>query len=114
MNEINIHVTQEDIDNGEQKNIHGCAIARALKSAFKTEDVIVSSSLIRIDDKSYPTPLIAKDFVCKFDTDKFLVSPITFVLSPYVIGSAYGPMLGINGMQQMVNESVAQMHLNDK
>lgn len=81
--EITIHVTEEDIENGTRMNGNECAIALAGKrELIDCEDIEVSYSWISVDEGDdqitmYTLPDDAKQFISNFDGD-FHVEPFKF------------------------------------
>lgn len=83
MREVTIEVTQEDIDNGEQKNFKSCpvaiAISRTIGQPAQVDQESVSLVLTPWDD-SIEIPGRASNFISSYD-DGDPVSPFSFPLS---------------------------------
>lgn len=77
---MKINIKQIDIDRGIIGDSHNCAIARALKRQFNTQDVKVSLELVRIKGTRYNLPKKASRFVARFDSD-YNVEPFNFSLA---------------------------------
>ena len=88
---MRIKVKQKDIDKGQAENIKCCAIALALRRAFKTDMVEVKTDdqtnkvILQIDDNEYDHDCISKSdhiisFMSKFDIGEE-VKPFEFELS---------------------------------
>lgn len=80
--EINVTVTQEDIDNGAMKSCNNCPVALALKRTLQT-DVEVRDKIYILDDteklKKIKVPLEVSLFIENFD-EGYEVKPLTFTL----------------------------------
>lgn len=75
---MRIQVTEEDIKKGVTRSSVCCPIANAVNRTLNTFCWVDQDEII-VKDNSYPLPLIAKDFILKFD---YLnpVEPFTFNL----------------------------------
>lgn len=83
MGQIKINVTEEDILNGKQGNIHGCAIALAIERelAKRSETPVIEvGGCIRVDGKTYKLPKKGQQFVGKFDHNRKSAKPFSFML----------------------------------
>lgn len=76
-----INVTQEDINKGVQGKINTCAVARSLKRHFNENNVSVADDEIKVDGyTAEKVPVTVANFIGKFDDDKKIVKPFSFVL----------------------------------
>ena len=91
MKPITVHITEDDIAFGQQRNNARCAAVLAIKAADpEIERVIVTRDKItfshRGDEQRYtlPAPRRLARFVDKFDTDDgpAQVAPMTFIVDP--------------------------------
>lgn len=64
---IAIAVTEDDIKNGERKNMGFCPIALAVKRAFSVDHVRVFNDYVQVQTVQYDLPLSAQGFVERFD-----------------------------------------------
>ena len=77
-----IQVTWDDIYSGRRANPFRCPIALAAKRAFNTgddTDLWATSSTLKVDERNYPMPASASDFLKKFDRGD-CVMPFSFSL----------------------------------
>lgn len=80
---MQIEITQQDIDRGEQHNTRGCAIARALMNAFGTSDVYVHPRHgIKVGPFNFAATKEIFDFILAFDQHRSNVRPTALTLSP--------------------------------
>lgn len=79
MSTIKVTVTQEDIDNGVQREGSCCAIAKALERLGYKEPM-VEVPTVYIGNDGYRLPKVADDWACQFDEDKSKVAPFSFEL----------------------------------
>ena len=81
---MKINVTQEYIDNGEQRSSTHCPISNAVRNALSAKAVLTGEMTIRVHCggswKRYLTPLNAFRFILHFDKDRALARPFTFEL----------------------------------
>lgn len=102
--ELQVQVTQEDIDKGEMGSCCKCPIARAVQRAALTHHVTVQEEHIHWRHPELPrwyrasTPGIAADFMADFDgwfreeTDPPTpVCPISFPLTGILLEEGRGP-----------------------
>ena len=69
---IKISVTAEDIRDGEQNTPCFCPIALAIKRAIPDFKMLgVGKTEVNINNRRYTLPLIAVDFIEKFDARNF-------------------------------------------
>ena len=78
---VTIEVTQTDIKKGDQGDMQSCAIARAVKRTMGDSPNVDSLITVEIAGKTwfYDMPQKAANFISKFDEDKSLVKPFSFV-----------------------------------
>ena len=80
---MQIEITQQDIDRGEQHNTRGCAIARALMNAFGTSDVYVHPRHgIKVGPFNFAATKEIFEFIMAFDQHRSNVRPTALTLSP--------------------------------
>ena len=97
---MEVKVEQRHIDEGIRQRADGCAIARAIQEQYGAVAVVKQDRVYLLEGHAVPPPgekyfdankagvyLLpgeAQQFVSKFDTDKSLVSPFTFLLKERV------------------------------
>lgn len=83
MSQLKITVTEDDILNGKPTHPNGCAIALAIERELQRREnsgVQVWGSRIELDGKRYKMPKKGAAFVERFDKDKKLAKPFSFML----------------------------------
>ena len=83
MRSLTVHVTQEDIDNGERQSCSRCPVARAIARALQVSEtrVTVASRIAVFDQRVAPltTPRKVMSFITAFDGER-PVEPFSFDL----------------------------------
>lgn len=64
---MKINVTDKDINKGVTGSPYDCAVAKALKRIYHTNQVHVTTSAIEVLGKSYRTPKAVQEFIAVFD-----------------------------------------------
>jgi hypothetical protein len=78
MSTLRVRVTKEDIRGGKRSSCLLCPVALAVKRATGVMDARVHSLVIHVGDQKYvATPVIAKNFMDRFD-NRQPVEPIEF------------------------------------
>ena len=79
--QVKIEVTQTDINRGDQGNAEACAIARAIKRTMGDHPIVDDGFTVEVGKKQhyYTFPQKAQAFIERFDEDKKLVKPFSFV-----------------------------------
>lgn len=80
---ITVKISQEVIDEANSRDSSKCMIAQALRMAgASSTNVTAESASFNMDGMRYTYPMPAKAAVelIRFDTDKSLVKPFTFIL----------------------------------
>lgn len=62
-----IKVIQKDIDDGVRTHGNECAVALAVRRAFRTKDVSVGLGSCRVKEKEYTLPKKCEKFIERFD-----------------------------------------------
>jgi hypothetical protein len=87
---VTIDVTQEDINDGEPGTCWGCPIALAASRALPyAEDVSVGADMLTVGEYDADLPMLASDFVHRFDNGKPTGGPFAFEVElPDVLAEA--------------------------
>ena len=83
---IRVHINQDDIDNGVQREGRRCPLARALNRRFGKNTSLVgltSASVMNEDERGFILLQAAQDFVCGFDRDKSKTKPSVVYLKEF-------------------------------
>lgn len=78
---MRISVTQSDINKGDKRNAHSCAVARAVRRATKAKEVSITYGVISVGRKEFAMSSQVSNFISDFDA-YLSVRPFSFAL-PY-------------------------------
>lgn len=78
---MRINVTQSDINKGDKRNAHSCAVARAVRRATKAKEISITYGVISVGRKEFAMSSQVSNFISDFDA-YLSVRPFSFAL-PY-------------------------------
>lgn len=76
---MRISVTQSDINKGDKRNAHSCAVARAVRRATKAKEVSITYGVISVGRKEFAMSSQVSNFISDFDA-YLNVKPFSFTL----------------------------------